>query len=243
MRSNYIKRLTSKLPPGSKLPPLSTAAELILGAVAGALAQIFTIPVSVIATRQQVGRPEGPAGNGLDKEVDDSFLGVAREIIDEEGVTGLWLGIKPGLVLTVNPAITYGAFERVKSLVLIAQGNVSTKMGPWLSFLIGALSKTLATVVRFLCALASDSDSFAIYRLPIRISWRRYGFRPVALISRTLRSTTTNSPIHTNTITNTATMLARWTSWLVYGRRRALPAGIRYVFKYCTHYCAGVNSA
>ena len=109
MRSNYIKRLTSKLPPGSKLPPLSTAAELILGAVAGALAQIFTIPVSVIATRQQVGRPEGPAGNGLDKEVDDSFLGVAREIIDEEGVTGLWLGIKPGLVLTVNPAMTIAA--------------------------------------------------------------------------------------------------------------------------------------
>lgn len=114
------------------------------------MAQIFTIPVSVIATRQQVGRLEGPAGNGLDKEVDDSFIGVAREIVDEEGVTGLWLGIKPGLVLTVNPAITYGAFERVKSLVLIAQGGASTKMGPWLSFLIGALSKTLATVVRFL---------------------------------------------------------------------------------------------
>ncbi|KJA20568.1 hypothetical protein HYPSUDRAFT_88665 [Hypholoma sublateritium FD-334 SS-4] len=149
VRSNYIKRLTAKLPPGSKLPPLSTAAELILGAVAGGLAQIFTIPVSVIATRQQVGRPDGPAGNGLDKEVDDSFLGVAREIVDEEGVTGLWLGIKPGLVLTVNPAITYGAFERVKSLVLIAQGNASTKMGPWLSFLIGALSKTLATVVTY----------------------------------------------------------------------------------------------
>ena len=89
MRSKYIKRLTSKLPPGSKLPPLSTAAELILGAVAGALAQIFTIPVSVIATRQQVGRPEGPAGNGLDKEVDDSLLGVAS-MIEEEGVTGLW---------------------------------------------------------------------------------------------------------------------------------------------------------
>ena len=73
-------------------------------------------------------------------------MGVAREII-EEGVTGLWLGLKPGLVLTVNPAITYGAFERVKSLVLMAQGNVTTKMSPWLSFIIGALSKTLATVV------------------------------------------------------------------------------------------------
>ncbi|KDR70289.1 hypothetical protein GALMADRAFT_255195 [Galerina marginata CBS 339.88] len=147
VRSSYIKRLTKKLPPGSKLPPLSTAAELLLGAVAGALAQIFTIPVSVIATRQQVGRPE--KSNDSDKETDDSLLGVAREIIDEEGVTGLWLGLKPGLVLTVNPAITYGVFERVKSLVLLAKGDASTKMSPWLSFVIGALSKTLATIVTY----------------------------------------------------------------------------------------------
>ena len=124
---------------------MSTAAELLLGAVAGALAQIFTIPVSVIATRQQVGRPE--RSDNLEED-DDSFLGVAREIIEEEGVTGLWLGLKPGLVLTVNPAITYGVFERVKSLILLAREDSSTKMGPWLSFLIGALSKTLATIVR-----------------------------------------------------------------------------------------------
>ena len=146
VRTSYIKRLTKKLPPGAKLPPLSTAAELLLGAVAGALAQIFTIPVSVIATRQQVGRPERSKNLDIDEE-DDSFLGVAREIVEEEGVTGLWLGLKPGLVLTVNPAITYGLFERVKSLILLARGDSSTKMGPWLSFLVGALSKTLATIV------------------------------------------------------------------------------------------------
>ncbi|KAJ3512954.1 hypothetical protein NLJ89_g3227 [Agrocybe chaxingu] len=152
VRSSYIKRLANKLPPGSKAPPLSTAAELLLGAVAGALAQIFTIPVAVIATRQQVGRPQKKANGVIPVESeysDDSFMGVAREIIEEEGVTGLWLGLKPGLVLTVNPAITYGAFERVKSLVLIARGGAATKMGPWLSFLVGALSKTLATVVTY----------------------------------------------------------------------------------------------
>jgi len=150
VRTSYIARLTKKLPPGDKLPPLSTAAELLLGAAAGALAQIFTIPVSVIATRQQVGRPERSKELDTSGKVDDSFLGVAREIVEEEGVTGLWLGLKPGLVLTVNPAITYGVFERVKSLILLARGDYSsTKMGPWLSFLIGALSKTLATIVTY----------------------------------------------------------------------------------------------
>lgn len=88
------------------------------------------------------------------EDYDDSFFGVAKEIVEEEGVTGLWLGIKPGLVLTVNPAITYGVYERVKSVLLLAQesakgpGKGSLKLSPWTSFLIGALSKTLATVVR-----------------------------------------------------------------------------------------------
>jgi adenine nucleotide transporter 17 len=121
-----------------------------LGAVAGALAQIFTIPVSVIATRQQVGRqdPLSAAEKGV-KDHDESFLGVAREIIEEEGVTGLWLGIKPGLVLTVNPAITYGMYERVKSLILLAKtsAGANDKLTPSQSFFVGALSKTLATVV------------------------------------------------------------------------------------------------
>ncbi|KZS92455.1 mitochondrial carrier [Sistotremastrum niveocremeum HHB9708] len=153
VRSSYIKRLTKKLPAGSPIPALSTAAELLLGAVAGALAQIFTIPVSVIATRQQVGRkkPESPSPGSENQkalaESDDSFLGVAREIVREDGVQGLWLGIKPGLVLTVNPSITYGVFERVKTMVLL--GSTATKLNPWMSFLLGAFSKSLATVVTY----------------------------------------------------------------------------------------------
>lgn len=161
VRNSYIKRLTQKLPPGGKLGPLSTAAELLLGALAGALAQIFTIPVSVIATRQQVGRPgqlaalsQAPSSSSQNNsssksdDEDDSFLSVAREIVEEEGVTGLWLGLKPGLVLTVNPAITYGVFERVKSIMLLASAAAGGgKMSPWMSFLVGALSKTLATIV------------------------------------------------------------------------------------------------
>ena len=70
---------------------------------------------------------------------------MAREIIEEDGVAGLWLGIKPGLVLTVNPAITYGVYERVKSMVTLAKG--SSKLSPLMAFILGALSKTLATVV------------------------------------------------------------------------------------------------
>ncbi|KAF5372772.1 hypothetical protein D9615_010126 [Tricholomella constricta] len=193
VRNSYITRLTQKLPPGSKLPPLSTAAELLLGALAGGLAQIFTIPVSVIATRQQVGKLDSTSK----EPSDDSFLGVAREIIAEEGVTGLWLGIKPGLVLTVNPAITYGAFERVKSFILLAQAKAgsSTKLSPWLSFVIGAISKTLATVVTYPYIMAkvriqarsadSESGQDVLPRTPHHTNTRHIG--ALQILARVLK--------------------------------------------------------
>jgi len=123
----------------------------------------------VIATRQQVGRPNH-ADNTADKS-DDSFLAVAREIVHEEGVTGLWLGLKPGLVLTANPAITYGVFERVKGLIQLARARVAsdqnTNLSPGLSFLLGAFSKTLATVV----SLVISELSRAIMQLRLQVTY------------------------------------------------------------------------
>lgn len=131
VRTLYINRI-SRGKVGAPVQQLSTAIELLLGALAGGLAQIFTIPVSVIATRQQLGgsstskeqaKPASTPSTSTEKAKDavakatgasdsDSFLGVAREILREDGVTGLWRGLKPSLVLTVNPAITYGVYER-----------------------------------------------------------------------------------------------------------------------------------
>jgi hypothetical protein len=96
-----------------------------------------------------------PLGEGPTNE---SFWSVAREIIREDGVTGLWLGIKPGMVLTVNPAITYGVYERLKSLLLLAS-SANGKLTPGMSFLLGAFSKTLATIVSSMCDWMADDVS------------------------------------------------------------------------------------
>lgn len=99
------------------------------------------------------------------------------EILKDDGVTGLWRGLKASLVLTVvslssrpfffwswlhplltsrlcaaiqNPALTYGSFERLKPLVL-TEGQ---KMTPGKAFILGALSKTIATVITFPYILA-----------------------------------------------------------------------------------------
>ena len=128
-----------------KTSTLGTGAELGIGAAAGALAQIFTIPVAVVATRQQLWNP--PKGATGKAAQEPSLLSTARSIIAEGGITALWTGLKPGLVLTVNPAITYGVFERGKGILL--KGRESGKLGVGEAFWLGCLSKTLATVVTY----------------------------------------------------------------------------------------------
>jgi len=98
VRSLYLKTQKVAGPPG-------TAIELGLGAIAGALAQLFTIPVSVVTTRQQTQPKHDRKG----------LLATAKEVIDgEDGWKGLWRGLKASLVLVINPSITYGAYQRLK---------------------------------------------------------------------------------------------------------------------------------
>ncbi|KAI4283951.1 MAG: hypothetical protein L6R38_001786 [Xanthoria sp. 2 TBL-2021] len=126
VRSLYLSSQTVPRPPG-------TAMELSMGAVAGAIAQIFTIPVSVITTRQQTQQKGDKKG----------LLDTGREVIhSDDGWTGLWRGLKASLVLVVNPAITYGAYQRLRELLFPGKANLR----PWESFFLGAMSKALATI-------------------------------------------------------------------------------------------------
>ncbi|KAG2416932.1 hypothetical protein HFD88_008149 [Aspergillus terreus] len=126
VRTLYMSSKSVPKPPG-------TAIELSLGAVAGAVAQIFTIPVAVITTRQQT-QPKGEKKGLID---------TGREVVEsEDGWTGLWRGLKASLILVVNPAITYGAYQRLKDILFAGKNNLK----PWEAFLLGALSKAMATI-------------------------------------------------------------------------------------------------
>ena len=104
---------TTKIKPGNGPP--STAIELSLGAVAGALAQLFTIPIAVVTTRQQTQKRGQKKG----------ILATGKEVIDsEDGVRGLWRGLKASLVLVVNPAITYGAYQRLRETMYPGKSNL-----------------------------------------------------------------------------------------------------------------------
>ncbi|TPX69576.1 hypothetical protein SpCBS45565_g02297 [Spizellomyces sp. 'palustris'] len=139
---SYVRGTYQRRAPGE----ISTGMELILGAVAGAMSQICTLPVAVVTTRCDC----CALGNKPHRKRSTShFFATMRKIVDEEGVGGLWRGLQASLVLCVNPAITYGMFERLKTSYLRRAGNVSDRLSPGQTFIIGALSKALATIVTY----------------------------------------------------------------------------------------------
>lgn len=92
------------------------------------------------------------------RQIKPSALSVARDIISESGVSGLWRGIGPALILVINPVIQYTTFERLVGALLawrIARRGVTptggaggvgrSSLSDWDLFVLGAVSKLVAT--------------------------------------------------------------------------------------------------
>ncbi|KAI5954703.1 ANT1 [Candida theae] len=108
----------------------TTATELALGAIAAAISQCFTMPIGVVTTMQQTDSHHR------------SLPVLVRDIVNQDGITGLWRGLRVSLVLCINPSITYGSFERLKSIIY----PTKLILNPLESFSLGVLAKCLATV-------------------------------------------------------------------------------------------------
>jgi hypothetical protein len=114
LRQAYIRSPISSQPP-------STSAELAIAYGASALSMLFTLPLTNVTTRQRTAQKEERKG----------LMGTANDLIQgSDGVVGLWKGIKASLLLCLNPAITYGAVERLR--IMLFQGRNNLKL--WESF-------------------------------------------------------------------------------------------------------------
>jgi hypothetical protein len=113
----------------------NTYMELFLGALAGGISRAFTTPISVVQMRKQC------------EQEDSSYQAIVGNILKEDGITGFWRGFGASLILTVNPAITYGLFERLQALK-------PSRLTPREVFVLGAFTKSLATIVTYPYILA-----------------------------------------------------------------------------------------
>eukprot|EP00007_Cunea_sp_BSH-02190019_P007488 CAMPEP_0174232108 /NCGR_PEP_ID=MMETSP0417-20130205/2481_1 /TAXON_ID=242541 /ORGANISM="Mayorella sp, Strain BSH-02190019" /LENGTH=382 /DNA_ID=CAMNT_0015310101 /DNA_START=52 /DNA_END=1197 /DNA_ORIENTATION=- len=75
------------------------------------------------------------------------LMSTISEIWNQDGIRGFYSGIVPSLALVSNPAIQYMSFEKLRDALFHVSGG--QRVTPGGTFLLGAISKTLATVCTY----------------------------------------------------------------------------------------------
>ncbi|GLJ15284.1 hypothetical protein SUGI_0250100 [Cryptomeria japonica] len=139
---SYFKRLYLNR---SKKKYMETKANLVIAAAAGACTALITQPLDTASARMQTS--EFGKSKGLWQTLTEGSWGKAFD------------GVGVSLLLTSNPAIQYTVFEQLKRRLLVKQkrnqtDSVTADSSPvvisaFAAFLLGALSKTVATIVTY----------------------------------------------------------------------------------------------
>jgi len=123
----------------------SAGRDLMFASVAGVINVLTTTPLWVVNTRLKmsgIGHGRGPASQ-TNRPRYRGILDGLRRISDEEGIGALWNGTLPSLLLVINPALQMAVYESIKRR--LASSELSTVE----YFLIGAVAKTIATVLTY----------------------------------------------------------------------------------------------
>lgn len=133
-------------------------------AQAGIVAKSIVLPLSNITVQQQTAAsssapPKATATDGSDDDSEDGtydqtpgMLEVARDIVDQKGWTGLWAGMQASIVLTLNPSITFYAFDALKRTFVPRKHQAHPTALQ--TFLAGALASSIASTVTYPLILA-----------------------------------------------------------------------------------------
>ncbi|XP_034046935.1 peroxisomal membrane protein PMP34 isoform X1 [Thalassophryne amazonica] len=123
----------------------SPSSDLVIGIVAGVVNVLITTPLWVVNTRLKL---QGSRFRSADIRPTNysGILDAFVQIIRDEGVGALWNGTFPSLLLVLNPAVQFMIYEGLKR-------HLSSELHQELTslevFVIGAIAKTIATIVTY----------------------------------------------------------------------------------------------
>ncbi|KAF5304721.1 hypothetical protein FQA39_LY09498 [Lamprigera yunnana] len=116
--------------------------DLALGILAGLTNVLLTTPLWVVNSRLKVKKEVPYIG------LIDGLMYVART----EGVSSLWSGIHPSLILVINPALQFAIYEALKR-------NTTSKTSLAV-FVMGALAKSISTIMTYPLQLAQTRQRY-----------------------------------------------------------------------------------
>ncbi|KAH3900264.1 related to Peroxisomal membrane protein PMP47A [Saccharomycodes ludwigii] len=115
-----------------KKQTLNTLESMVAGLIAGTITAVVANPFWLANTRMTTNLNSRNSRNTL-----QTIVG----IVQHEGIGAIFKGLKPALVLVINPVIQYTVFEQLKNIVAKDDNVIS----PFMAFLLGALGKLAAT--------------------------------------------------------------------------------------------------
>lgn len=122
----------------------SALKDLLLGSIAGIINVFTTTPFWVVNTRLRMRNVAGTSEE-VNKHYKNLLQGL-QYVAKTEGLTGLWSGTIPSLMLVSNPALQFMMYELLKRNIQIFTGG---EMGSLSFFIIGAIAKAFATVLTY----------------------------------------------------------------------------------------------
>jgi len=122
--------------------------NLAVGAVAGIINVLITSPLWMVSTQLAVQGKSGEKSPGGVKPYEGIWDGLVQ-CYKAEGIAGLWKGVVPNLMLVSNPTIHFFSYERLRIWVAAFAEHRGTPISSAEFFLMGALAKTIATVVTY----------------------------------------------------------------------------------------------
>lgn len=154
---SYLKKLNS----GS----LNVKDSLITGLTAGIISRILTNPIWVANTRMTVkqkmeienknkdkkqGKDNMTSSTIIDVSKQNTFT-VIKEILQNEGINGLFAGLGPALILVSSPVIQFTVFEQLKNLLIrIHSKKGSNKsISSFEALVLGSFGKLIAILLTY----------------------------------------------------------------------------------------------
>ncbi|KAI0246985.1 mitochondrial carrier [Lactifluus subvellereus] len=132
---------------------LSTLESILAGLISGSATTVISNPVWVIQAAQTVSGMNAISGEASAPSPSRRLgvLATAAHLL-HTGPAAFFRGLTPALVLVVNPVLQYTFFEQLKN-ALVRRRRMAGRMGPlltdWDFFLLGAVSKFVATGVTY----------------------------------------------------------------------------------------------
>lgn len=128
---------------GATIGPVT---NLAVGAIAGVINVLTTTPLWMVSTQLAV---QAKRGTKAGVEPYKGMLDGLTRCYQEEGLTGLWKGVGPNLMLVSNPTIHFFVYERVRIIMAKAADSRGSSLTSLEFFIMGAIAKAAATVFTY----------------------------------------------------------------------------------------------